>query len=124
VDIDPAIAAKISGGTLTLCREGACQTGQLDLVPSTSAVASTCDGDVCSARSRETGGTHAFMTVPDLPETELAATVRLTDQSGATVVDQSLNVTAELTYPNGPDCGTGGPQQQLLVDANGIVRIR
>ncbi|MPZ86376.1 MAG: hypothetical protein GEV28_40805 [Actinophytocola sp.] len=124
VEVDPAVAPKISGGTLKLCWEGGCRTGRLELRPSTAAAESTCDGEVCSAHMRETGGKRAFMEAPDLPETELTATLRLTDRSGANVVDQTLGVTPEPTYPNGPGCGAGGPQQQLLVDANRVARVR
>lgn len=124
VDLAPAIAAKVVAGELTLCWEGACETDQLDLAPSTTAGDSTCEGEVCSARAQETGGEHAFVTVPDLPGTRVEATLRLTDRSGTTAVEHTLDVTAEPTYPNGPDCGAGGLQQQLQVDATGAVHVR
>jgi hypothetical protein len=124
VDIEPAMAAKTIGGTLTLCWADTCRDGRFDLVPSTTAVPRTCDGGNCAAEMLVTGGSHAFMNVPDLPATEMKATVRLTDESGTTVVDQTVDITTTATYPNGPHCDSGGPQEQLLVDADGAVRVR
>ncbi|MGC7100408.1 hypothetical protein ACPZ19_37490 [Amycolatopsis lurida] len=100
VDVDPALAAK--DGTLELCWDGRCTTHDLGL----------------------RDGTDGFADVPDLPLTEVLATVRLTGAGGDQLVEQTLPITAAQTFPNGPDCGAGGPQQQLVVDASGAVRVR
>jgi hypothetical protein len=100
VEVDPAVAEKVSGGTLELCWAGRCRTEQVDV---------------------STGGTGAFVQVLDLPETGVTATLRLTGPSGD-VVDQTLPVAVEPTYPNGPDCGGSAVQGRLLVDADGTVR--
>ena len=100
VSVDPAL--DVTGGTLELCWDGRCRTERVELVSSTDAT---------------------FVQVLGLPETAVTATVRLTGQSGAPVVDRTLTVTPELTYPNGPDCDGEAPQQQLVVDANGGVRV-
>jgi hypothetical protein len=102
VDVDPAIASKVSAGTLELCWSGRCRTERVELGQ---------------------GGTGAFVQVLDLPETGVTATVRLTGPSG-NVVDQTLAVAVEPTYPNGPDCGGSAVQGRLLVDASGTVRVR
>ncbi|UJW34528.1 hypothetical protein L3Q67_12585 [Saccharothrix sp. AJ9571] len=119
VDVDPAVAPKVGSGTLELCWDGRCRTVDLELYPSTAAAETTCEGEVCSARMRQTGGKHAFGDVHDLPLTEVQATLRLT---GAEVVTATLPFTPEQTYPNGPGCGAGGPQQRLVVEASGAVR--
>jgi hypothetical protein len=122
VDVDPALAPQVSGGTLAVCWAETCETHPLDLHPSTAAASSTCTGELCSARMRHTGGLHGFVTVPDLPEAEVRATLRLTDPAGKTVVDQSLDVTPTMTQPNGPGCGGGSPQQQLQVTPTGTLQ--
>ncbi|MGH3877420.1 MAG: hypothetical protein ACRDSK_10350 [Actinophytocola sp.] len=99
VEVDPAVAAKVSAGTLELCWAGHCRTERVELG----------------------SGGGAFVQVLDLPETEVTATVRLNGPSG-NVVDQTLTVAAEPTYPNGPDCGGSAAQGRLLVDADGTVR--
>jgi hypothetical protein len=38
-------------------------------------------------------------------------------------VHGTLEVTPKLLYPNGPGCGSGGPQANLVVDVSG-VRVR
>ena len=106
VEVDPAVAAKVSAGTLELCWTGRCRTERVEL---------------------GSGGTGAFVQVLDLPETEVTATLRLTGSSGSSgdvvdVVDQTLTVAVEPTYPNGPDCGGSAVQGRLHVDADGTVR--
>jgi hypothetical protein len=102
VEVDPAVASKVDAGTLELCWAGRCRTERVELVP---------------------GGTGAFVQVLDLPETGVTATVRLTGPSG-NVVDQTVAVAVEPTYPNGPDCGGSAVQGRLVVDASGTVRAR
>ncbi|OLF05076.1 hypothetical protein BU204_37390 [Actinophytocola xanthii] len=122
VDVDPALAPRISGGTLAVCWAETCGTHQVDLYPATAAETSTCTGELCSARMRRTGALHGFVTVPDLPEAEVRATLRLTDRSGKAVVDQALDVTPTMTEPNGPGCGGGSPQSQLRVTPTGTIK--
>ncbi|GAB2991899.1 hypothetical protein LWP59_33980 [Amycolatopsis acidiphila] len=115
VRIAPSVAARFTGTTsLEACWNGACHTYPVALSPETTATGSTCTGtapdDTCTARMRETGGKTGFANVPGLP----AAAVRVTF-SGETV-----DVTPKLLYPNGPDCGAGGPQANLVVDAQGV----
>ncbi|GAB2742404.1 hypothetical protein [Amycolatopsis magusensis] len=119
VEVDPAVAPKVDSGTLELCWDGRCRTLDLELYPSTAAGETTCAGEVCSAQVRQTGGKHAFGDVLDLPLTEIQATLRLT---GTESVTATLPLTPEQTYPNGPGCGAGSPQQRLVVEASGTVR--
>lgn len=120
LDIEPAAAAKVDSATLVSCWASTCDTQDLMLSPSTGAASSTCTGDKptdsCSAQVVPTGGKHGFATLPGLPAEPIRVTVRL---SG--FPEQTLDVIPELVYPNGPDCGSGGPQANLRVDANGVV---
>ncbi|MBN6035256.1 hypothetical protein [Amycolatopsis sp. 195334CR] len=100
VEVDPALRA--ATGTLELCWDNRCKTHDLGL----------------------RHGTDGFADVPDLPLTEMSATVRLAGAAGERLVEQSLLMTAAQTFPNGPDCGAGGPQQNLVVEASGAVRVR
>jgi hypothetical protein len=50
-------------------------------------------------------------------------TLTLTGPDGQ-VLERELEVTPEVTYPNGPQCGGGGVQAGLVVGASGYVRER
>ncbi|TNC29563.1 hypothetical protein [Amycolatopsis alkalitolerans] len=114
VAIAPSVAARFGGTAgIDVCWNGSCHGYPVVLTPATTAVATPCTGgpdDTCGARMRETGGKTGFATVPGLP----AAPVTLTF-SGETV-----SVTPELVYPNGPACGAGGPQAKITVDEKGV----
>jgi len=120
LDIEPAAAAKVDSATLVACWASTCDTQDVVLSPSTAAASTTCTGDKptdsCSARMTTTGGKHGFVTLPGLPVEPIRVTVRL-----SAFPEQTLDVTPKLLYPNGPDCGAGGPQATLRVDANGVV---
>jgi hypothetical protein len=115
LDIAPGVTA--SAVTLVACWNGACRTYPVELRPSTVATGSTCAGaqpaDSCSAQVRETGGQHGFVDIPDLPAAPV--TVTLSDD-----VHGTLEITPKLLFPNGPGCGGGGPQANLIVDATGL----
>ncbi|GLY70869.1 hypothetical protein Atai01_74880 [Amycolatopsis taiwanensis] len=115
VRITPSVAGRFADTTsLEACWNGSCHTYPFVLSPATTAADSTCAGtgpdDTCSAQVRETGGKTGFAVIPELP----AAPVRVT------FAGETLTVTPKAVYPNGPDCGTGGPQVELTVDENGV----
>jgi hypothetical protein len=120
LDLEPAAAAKVGSATLVACWASTCDTQDLVLSPSTAAASTTCTGDKptdsCSARMTPTGGKHGFATLPGLPAEPVRVTVRL-----SAFPEQTLEVTPKPVYLNGPDCGGGGPQATLHVDANGVV---
>jgi hypothetical protein len=120
IDLEPAVAVKVDSVTLVTCWASTCDTQDVYLSPSTAAASTTCTGDKpsdsCSARMTPTGGKHGFANLPGLPSAPIQVTVRL---SG--FPEQTLDVTPKMAYPNGPDCDAGGPQANLLVDANGVV---
>jgi hypothetical protein len=84
------------------------------LFPWTVVAGSTCTGsgpgDSCSAQARETGGKQGFADILDLPATPVEVTL-----SGVT-----LRVAPKMSRPNGPGCGGGGPQANLVVDESGV----
>jgi hypothetical protein len=123
IDLQPAIAAKVSGATLVACWAGDCTTRKVELYPSTAAGPTSCTGDkqsdACSAQMTPTGGKHGFADLPGLPAAPVRGTVTF---SG--FAEQTLDVTPTMSYPNGPACGPGGPQARLVVDDNGWVTER
>jgi hypothetical protein len=125
VKIAPPLASDVSAADLRACWGDQCRTRELTLTHSTEVVATECAGDQpddsCSARLGRTGGKNAFAGVRDLPTEPVRVTLTLTDSGGDSLVEQTLDVTPRLTYPNGPDCPSGGPQANLAVDADGGV---
>jgi hypothetical protein len=114
VDVAPPVAERVDSLSLFACWDGSCRTYPVRLFPSTTVTGSTCTGpgpaNQCSAQTGATGGKHGFAEIPDLPAAPIDVTL-----SGFT-----LRVTPKLSYPNGPDCGGGGPQANLVVDGTGV----
>ncbi|WP_254126270.1 hypothetical protein [Amycolatopsis sp. CA-230715] len=127
VDLAPPIAEKTASATVEACWANTCRTHPLDLAPASKAGPQTCTGTgpdaACSAQSIPTGGKHGVVTVPDLPETPVQVTVTLTEPGGRTGT-KKLTATPVMAHPNGPDCGGGGPQLNLAVDASGTLVTR
>jgi hypothetical protein len=126
VDIAPRPAdPEISGATLEACWADECQTHPVALNPSTTTGEETCTGDkptdVCSVGTRETGGKNGFVAMPDLPTAPVQLTLTVTDAAGVQLATQTLDVTPETVYPNGPECPPGGPQARLTVDSTGKI---
>jgi hypothetical protein len=125
IDIEPPLAASVATATITVCWNGECRDAAAWLAPSSAAVSSTCDAVVCAAQMSPTGGKHGFADVSGLPTaTPVQVTVRLDSADGGRLVDQTVQVTPTLAYPNGPNCGAGGPQARVVVTANGSVHAR
>lgn len=116
----------VETGAIEVCWDGKCVTPELHLSPSSKTVGETCTGDspdsVCGASAVPTGGKHAYVPVPDLPAKPVTVTLKLADKAGKTVVDQQITVTPKMVEPNGPGCGTGGPQAGVVVAPDGSVR--
>jgi hypothetical protein len=125
VRIAPPLAADVSAATLEACWDGECREEHLHLSPSTAAGETTCTGDgaddACSAQVIVNGGKQAFIDLPDLPTAPVRITLNLSDLGGDSILERTLDVTPRSTYPNGPDCGGGGTQARLAVDADGNV---
>lgn len=120
LDVEPPLGKRVERATMRVCWDGKCQTPKLTLRPATTAApASSC----CGASAAPTGGKHGFAEIPKLPKQEVRVDVVLYDDAGKRVLAQQVRVTPKATYPNGKDCGEGGPQAQLVV-ADGKLRER
>ncbi|GAA0261244.1 hypothetical protein GCM10010492_72890 [Saccharothrix mutabilis subsp. mutabilis] len=127
LDVDVELTT-VETGRIEVCWDDRCVTPELHLSPSSKTVGETCTGDapdsVCGASAVPTGGKNAYVPVPDLPAKPVTVALKLVDEAGATVVDERLTVTPKMVEPNGPGCGTGGPQAGVVVAPDGSVRER
>jgi hypothetical protein len=123
IDLSPLVAARVDGATLVACWAGNCTTRTVKLYPTSGAGTTRCTGDKpsdsCSALQTPTGGKQGFADLPGLPASPVRITLTFDDGRA-----QTLDVTPKLSYPNGPDCGGGGPQAQVVVAADGVATER
>lgn len=122
VQIKGPLAARASSASMEVCWDGGCEEARVELQPTRRTVTETCAGDTCSATSVPDGGKHAFGDVPGLPERPVRVRLALLDAGGEPVLERAIDVTPRLRYPNGPDCGGGGPNAALTVEGDGVVR--
>jgi len=126
VDVAAPLGGRAGQATLVVCWNGTCRTRTVQLMPSTVAGDTTCAGerpeDVCSAPAHATGGRNGFADLPDLPALPVSVAFTLTGSDGVALAEQTLDVTPAPVSPNGPDCPSGGPQANLVVDSRGVVR--
>jgi hypothetical protein len=119
--------ANVSSATMEVCWDGRCVEPAVELYPSSSAGPETCTGtspsDSCGVSMVPAGGQNGFASVADLPAKPVAVTLRLFDGK-VSLVDQHLTVTPKMLYPNGEQCGAGGPQTGLVVSPAGSVAER
>ncbi|MFG1943044.1 hypothetical protein [Nonomuraea sp. NPDC048826] len=118
--VEAPLASQVDRAELEVCLPDGCRTYEPDLHPVTAAAETTCSGDTCSARMRETGGKQGFADVPGLPKSPVRVRVTLLDADGRTLLDRGLDVTPEGRFPNGPDCGEGGPNALLVAGPDGV----
>jgi hypothetical protein len=127
LEIEPPFAAKVASATMKICWDQTCRTPVIRLDPSTKAGPQSCAGtgpeDVCGVTAVPTGGQHGFGDAPGLPKSPVVITLVLRDSTGGRILNRRLTVTPKGAFPNGPDCGEGGPQAGLVV-ADGRVRAR
>ncbi|MBE1558570.1 hypothetical protein [Nonomuraea africana] len=117
--IDSPLAARVSAAELTACWNGSCTTARPPLHVADQVAMQTCDANGCRARLAPTDGKRGFGEVAGLPKAAVKVRVKLTGANGDTVLDESLTVTPQGRFPNGPDCGEGGPQAALRVSGEG-----
>jgi hypothetical protein len=128
LDVAPPYAAKVAEADMKICWNGVCREPEVHLGPSSTTVPLPCasgrsDDAACGAVASPDGGKHGFADVNGLPTTPVQVTVVLRDAGGATLLDRTLAVTPQDTYPNGPACGKGSPQAMLLVQ-DGKLSVR
>ncbi|WP_188187434.1 hypothetical protein [Nonomuraea sp. SYSU D8015] len=122
VNVKGPPAGRAAATSMEVCWDGACKTARAELMPSTRPGKETCSGDTCSMSAVPDGGKHAFGDVPGLPDRPVRVRLTLLDAEGEPVLERTLDVTPRLRYPNGPECGAGGPQAVLTVEGDGVVR--
>lgn len=124
VDVRAPDAARVASAALRVCWGGSCREPAIELRPSSVTVPLGCEGPepdaACGASASPDGGKTGFAPVKGLPKTPVQVTLTLSDARGGTLVEQSVRVTPEATFPNGEDCAEGGPQVALTV-AGGAV---
>jgi hypothetical protein len=127
LDVEAPLAATVTGASLRICWDGGCQAAAITLAPATAATAQSCSGtdpdDACQASAAPTGGLTGFADMSKLPKKPVQVTVVLRGTSEDQVFDQRITVTPKGVFPNGPDCGEGGPQAHLMV-VGGRLRER
>ncbi|MEV4160436.1 hypothetical protein [Nonomuraea dietziae] len=117
--IAPPLAARVSEAELTACWGGSCTTARPLLSPADRVTTQTCDADSCGAALTRTGGKRGFGDVAGLPKAPVEVRVQLKGADGGTALDRTLTVTPRGSFPNGPDCGEGGPQAAITVSGDG-----
>lgn len=119
-----ADVAPVRGLRLRTCIDGTCRTDLVALEDGTSAGEESCSGTGddanCSVELTPDGTQYGFVAL-DLPEgpVQMSGTYRAGGQAPAVRLAPVM-VVAEVTYPNGPDCGAGGVQAHVTVGPDGI----
>lgn len=124
VTVEPPLAARVAAAEVEVCWDGSCHLPPLELHPETRAGDQTCVGESCSARMEPTGGVTGFAEVAGLPKRPVRIRLTLRDPLGTQVADTAIEVTPAGRFPNGPDCGEGGPNATVVVDRHGTARSR
>jgi hypothetical protein len=123
VTVEKAIAADVAAVRLTVCWDGKCDDHIVQLLAGSDTVDQGCDGTdpnpACSATAVPNGTKVGFAEVPGLPTgtITIGATVR---RAGKESVLPKIDVRAEPTYPNGPQCGPQGTQAHVMLGASGL----
>ncbi|MEU7897774.1 hypothetical protein AB0B45_33555 [Nonomuraea sp. NPDC049152] len=121
VRVDAPLADRVSAAELTACWNGSCRTAEVELHPAGGVARQTCEGEACTAEIEPTGGKQGFGDVAGLPKAPVRVALRLKGQGGEAVVERELTVTPVGSFPNGPNCGEGGPQAAIAVSGSGVV---
>ncbi|GAA3539817.1 hypothetical protein GCM10022419_019820 [Nonomuraea rosea] len=124
VSIEAPLAARTETVSIQVCWDGACRPADVTLSPSTRMESSTCSGDTCSARGVRTGDKHGVGEVEGLPKRPVEVRLKLLGAAADPVLERTVTVTPKGSFPNGPDCGEGGPSTALTVSRDGVVRER
>ncbi|WP_336205592.1 hypothetical protein [Nonomuraea sp. LPB2021202275-12-8] len=120
VTVKAPLAGQVRDAELEICWSGSCRRPGLELFPSTAASGQTCTGDTCSAVMEPTGDKHGFAGVEGLPKSPVRVRLTLRDAGGDELLDRTLQVTPKGRFPNGPKCGEGGPNAQLVAEPGAV----
>ncbi|MDX3105640.1 hypothetical protein ACIBO5_13395 [Nonomuraea angiospora] len=106
VDVAAPLASRVVAAKLKVCQAGRCTEPKLELFPS------------------DQGGKYGFGDVGGLRKEWATVRLRLTDAAEKEVLDRTIDVTPKGRFPNGPQCGEGGPNAQVEVNGEGRMRER
>jgi hypothetical protein len=127
LEIAPPLAARTAKAVLKICWDGDCRSRRLQLNDSTRSVPQGCTGGApdggCGAVAVRTGGKNGFADLSSLPKRPVNVTVTLSDAGERRLLRRRIDVTPKAAFPNGPDCGEGGPQVALVVQGDQL-RVR
>lgn len=122
VERDAVAAPESTALTLRVCQTD-CVERQVELQPGSVAVGQSCAADdpdgSCSASSSPDGTLVGFADVATLTAGEVRLSGELHTGSSTRRLDE-IALSAEPTYPNGPDCPAGGPQASVRVTSTGL----
>ncbi|WP_436789005.1 hypothetical protein [Yinghuangia sp. YIM S10712] len=125
----PGVGVRVTGTAATgaaevqarACQQGSCQDVTVRLMPSRGTSSSGCDGDMCSAVTTPLPERNGFIDLTGLTTAPVRLSLTVRDAAGGTITAGEITVTPGGTYPNGPNCGVGSPQAQVLVADGGIT---
>ncbi|MFI9558161.1 hypothetical protein [Nonomuraea endophytica] len=103
VDVAPPISDRVAAAEMEVCQAGTCKPARLELFRA------------------DQGGRSGFGNVEGLRKEPVEVSLKLTDTAGKPVVEQDIQVTPRGRFPNGPDCGEGGPNAKVQVDGGGLL---
>lgn len=124
MDIKAPLAARVAHAEVEVCWSGRCRTSKAMVNQGSRTVEETCSGDTCSARAEPTADKWGFADVADLPKSPVELRVILRDGKNAQILSVKGTVTPKGQFPNGPDCGEGGPQAGVTIEGDGTMRER
>ena len=122
VTVEREVAKQVRSVILTICHDGDCQDHPDDLIPGSDSVDQGCTGSAldaaCSATAAPNGSKLGFVQA-DLPSAKLkiSATVIRTGKPHRL---SPIEVEAQATYPNGPNCPAGGNQTKITIGVEGL----
>ncbi|MEV4468405.1 MULTISPECIES: hypothetical protein [Nonomuraea] len=116
------LAARAQEADLEVCWDGSCRRARAELFPTTRAGEQTCSGDTCSVTAVPTGDKHGFGGVAGLPARPVEVRLTLRDAQAKPLLERTVRATPKERFPNGPQCGAGGPNTTVTVMPDGSVR--
>ncbi|MEU4223220.1 hypothetical protein AB0F17_02900 [Nonomuraea sp. NPDC026600] len=122
VTVEAPFAADAKSVSMEVCWNGGCKSAVVTLNPSSRAGEETCSGDTCSVGLVPTGGKNGFGTVEGLPKQPVEVRLDLRDTASRSVLQRAIKVTPQGRFPNGPQCGQGGPNVELIIKGDGTLR--
>ncbi|ASO21933.1 hypothetical protein FHR81_005603 [Actinoalloteichus hoggarensis] len=119
LDVAAGLAPDVAEARVLLCQDDECtetdmpadcgdDCGMDSLRPGSDTVDQGCVDGVCSASSVPDGTLHGFVDLPELAAGPAEVSVTLVDRAGAEILAETISLTVEDVYPNGPECGAGG----------------